>query len=79
MKQPCSQKPPAEKKRPPTFNISWGENAQNTHYSELFKILDAQKRARVVSARTRTRSRIRHLLRLIPNLVEAAAAGWDVT
>lgn len=52
---------------------------KNTHYSELFKILDAQKRARVVSARTRTRFRLRHHLRLIPNLVEAAAAGWDVT
>lgn len=48
---------PAEKNRPPRFNISWRENAQreNPHNSELFKILNARKRARVVSARTRRR------------------------
>lgn len=52
---------------------------KNTHYSELLKFLAAHKRARVVSARTRTRFRIRHLLGLIANLVGAAAARWDVT
>lgn len=80
MKQPCSQKPPAEGKkgrRPLIFN---GEKMRkNTRYSELLQFLYAQTRARVVPARARTRFWIRHRLRLIPNLVGAAAAGWDVT
>lgn len=85
MKQPRRHKSTGrEQKRPPPFNISRRENAQKIHTIENFKKKkrkrgDAWEGARVASARTRARFGAGRVLRLIQNLLRAAAAGRVVT